>query len=250
MTMTVPAFDQLVEYVTEGPVVHRVDLTQHSLDALPTLQAVAGGYAHVAALGRAADLDAGEVVALKDALAPAYHSDMVRYATDATNAPGEIVAKLVEVKQRPDWRAGLAVLVGQVYAYQGNLYEVIQAHTTQSDWTPPVAKALWKRFYEPTDDPWPWVQPTGAHDAYPVGARVTFGGYTWQNTIPANVWQPGVTGWTNLTPPPATPEWAANTNYAINDEVTYLGLTYRCRQAHRSQVGWEPPNVLALWLPL
>jgi hypothetical protein len=41
-----------------------------------------------------------------------------------------------------------------------------------------------------------WVQPTGAHDAYRLGARVLFGGRTWENTgSNANVWQPGVFGW-------------------------------------------------------
>ncbi len=41
--------------------------------------------------------------------------------------------------------------------------------------------------------------------------------------------------------------WAPNTAYAVGDTVTYNGVTYRCLQAHTSQVGWEPPNVPALW---
>src|SRR5207247_5855058 len=41
--------------------------------------------------------------------------------------------------------------------------------------------------------------------------------------------------------------WAPNTAYAVNDTVTYGGSTYKCLQAHTSQVGWEPPNVPALW---
>jgi hypothetical protein len=35
--------------------------------------------------------------------------------------------------------------------------------------------------------------------------------------------------------------------YDIGDEVTHLGNPYRCRQAHTSQVGWEPPITYALW---
>jgi len=42
-------------------------------------------------------------------------------------------------------------------------------------------------------------------------------------------------------------EWAPNTAYAVNALVTYQGPTYKCLQAHTSQVGWEPPNVPALW---
>ena len=41
--------------------------------------------------------------------------------------------------------------------------------------------------------------------------------------------------------------WAPNTAYAVGDLVTYSGSTYKCLQAHTSQVGWEPPNVPALW---
>ncbi len=41
--------------------------------------------------------------------------------------------------------------------------------------------------------------------------------------------------------------WAPNTFYAVGATVTYGGLSYRCVQAHTSQVGWEPPNAPALW---
>jgi poly-gamma-glutamate capsule biosynthesis protein CapA/YwtB (metallophosphatase superfamily) len=38
-----------------------------------------------------------------------------------------------------------------------------------------------------------WVQPTGAHNAYALGATVTHNGKTWENLTPANVWQSGNT---------------------------------------------------------
>ncbi|KJB85668.1 chitinase [Paenibacillus sp. E194] len=41
--------------------------------------------------------------------------------------------------------------------------------------------------------------------------------------------------------------WAPNVSYKANDEVTYGGKTYVCRQAHTSLLGWEPSNVPALW---
>lgn len=41
----------------------------------------------------------------------------------------------------------------------------------------------------------PWVQPTGGHDAYPLGARVSHAGQNWTSTVAANVWEPGVYGW-------------------------------------------------------
>jgi len=50
-----------------------------------------------------------------------------------------------------------------------------------------------------------------------------------------------------LTPAPAIPAWAAGVAYSAGQQVTYNGHTYKCLQAHTSQVGWEPPNVPALW---
>jgi len=45
-------------------------------------------------------------------------------------------------------------------------------------------------------------------------------------------------------------EWAAGVAYVIDDVVVYSAVNYRCLQAHTSQVGWEPPNVPALWVAI
>jgi chitinase len=54
--------------------------------------------------------------------------------------------------------------------------------------------------------------------------------------------------------PPANaqtiPPWEPNTAYQVGDLVAYEGQVYECRQAHTSQVGWDPPNTPALWLPV
>src|SRR5262245_21791819 len=42
-------------------------------------------------------------------------------------------------------------------------------------------------------------------------------------------------------------EWAPSTFYTVGTLVTYQGPTYRCLQAHTSQVSWEPPYAAALW---
>jgi chitinase len=58
---------------------------------------------------------------------------------------------------------------------------------------------------------------------------------------------------TATTAPRATPTssgaaaWAPGVSYVVGVKVTYGGTTYTCRQNHTSQVGWEPPNVPALW---
>lgn len=43
------------------------------------------------------------------------------------------------------------------------------------------------------------AQSTGAHDAYQTADRVTYEGVTWTSTVDANVWEPGVYGWEQLT---------------------------------------------------
>src|SRR5579864_1850566 len=46
------------------------------------------------------------------------------------------------------------------------------------------------------------------------------------------------------------PNWQPNTAYAVGALVMFNGIEYKCIQAHTSQVGWEPPNVPALWQPV
>ncbi|WP_235966711.1 carbohydrate-binding protein [Micromonospora rubida] len=55
---------------------------------------------------------------------------------------------------------------------------------------------------------------------------------------------PTPTGTSN---PPGDTTWQAGTSYAAGATVIYAGQSYRCLQGHTAQVGWEPPNVPALW---
>ena len=107
------------------------------------------------------------------------------------------INKLIDVFD--PWTVGEAVKVGDLRRYNNNLYECIQAHTTQSDWTPDITPALWKVMSAP-DVIALWVQPAGAHDAYNTGDRVIWpeGGPVWESTIDANVWEPGVHGWVQV----------------------------------------------------
>ncbi len=52
-----------------------------------------------------------------------------------------------------------------------------------------------------------------------------------------------------LVEPEAAAAWAVGVRYAVGDDVTYNGRTYRCRQAHVSQSDWAPATTLALWQP-
>lgn len=95
----------------------------------------------------------------------------------------------------PTWvsKMGQAVNVGERYWYDGKLWKVVQAHTVQEDWTPDTAVSL---FVEVSIEEWPqWVQPTGAHDAYNTGDKVSHNETHWVSTIDANTYEPGVYGW-------------------------------------------------------
>ena len=108
-------------------------------------------------------------------------------------------------------------------------------------------------------DAWPaWVQPQGAHDAYPAGYIVQHEGRLWRSAHPANSWAPG-TGdlWVEVTPDqapapepaPSAPEWTPGTKYNPGDLVAYDGQVYRVVQEHTSQADWRPDGVPALYTP-
>lgn len=100
------------------------------------------------------------------------------------------------------WDGGsVAYTVGDIVAYSGALYRCAQAHTSQAGWTPDATRALWTPMGVSTDDPEAvpeWVQPTGAHDAYAKGSHVMHGGIEWVSDLDANVWEPGVSGWSQV----------------------------------------------------
>ena len=58
----------------------------------------------------------------------------------------DAVPALFKIHRTPDmteWIAGISVEVGEEFSYQGATYRVVQAHTTQTGWEPPIVGALW-----------------------------------------------------------------------------------------------------------
>ena len=173
------------------------------------------------------------------------------------------VEGLENVELFAQYAVGKDYAVGDRFQYNGELYKVLQAHTSQADWVPGTGtESLYVRvddihagtaedpipyngnmelvenlYYtqggvlyrctrstgtavynalselvgiyvevvtsepeEPTgDEVAEWVQPTGAHDAYDVGDRVSHNGMVWECTSPSNVYEPGVYGWVVVT---------------------------------------------------
>lgn len=96
-----------------------------------------------------------------------------------------------------DWVVGHAYSINDKVKYNGKAYSVVQAHTSQSDWLPNTVKSLYREIF-PEEVIAPWVQPTGAHDAYMKDDKVSYNGFIWQSIIDNNVWAPGVYGWNKL----------------------------------------------------
>ena len=94
----------------------------------------------------------------------------------------------------PMWGIDIDYAVDDRVQHEGTLYKCVQAHTSQENWTPDATPALWVVV---TVEEWPeWVQPAGAHDAYAKGSKVTHNGEKWISSYDANIWEPGVYGWT------------------------------------------------------
>lgn len=86
----------------------------------------------------------------------------------------------------------------------------------------------------------PWRQPTGAHDAYPLGWIVSHNGKQWESTVAGNVWEPGVSGWREHTSD-EWPEWVqptgAHDSYALGAKVSHNDARW---VSNISANVWEP----------
>lgn len=102
---------------------------------------------------------------------------------------------LTGIELFPMWKNDISYAVGDRVRYEETLYKCLTAHTAQESWTPAVSPSLWVRIDDPAIE-WPeWVQPLGAVDAYPLGAKVSHNEKHWVSTINTNIWEPGVYGW-------------------------------------------------------
>ena len=102
----------------------------------------------------------------------------------------------------PVWAVGIAYKVDERTSYEDKLYRVVQAHTSQADWTPDITPALFTEVAPPGEIP-VWKQPTGAQDAYMLGDKVWYpekNTTVYRSLIDNNVWSPEVSGlWEEVT---------------------------------------------------
>ncbi|CAB0877629.1 hypothetical protein FRC0405_00519 [Corynebacterium diphtheriae] len=114
------------------------------------------------------------------------------------------------------WRAGLELHEGQYVTESGALYRVLRDIETIDPTH--VPSTLLGNFYELVksreelefgeDEAWEdpaggvgdFHQPTGGHDAYPLGKKVRFEGHVWENLLESNGFSPAAypAGWKKI----------------------------------------------------
>ena len=91
----------------------------------------------------------------------------------------------------PEWLGnGITYKANDRLMYNDKFYKVLQDHISQSDWTPDTASSLYVEIADPSNEYPEFKQPTGAHDAYAKGSKVTFEGKHYISLIDANVYSP------------------------------------------------------------
>lgn len=91
----------------------------------------------------------------------------------------------------PEWSGeSVSYKKNDRFMYNDKFYKVLQNHTSQADWTPDTASSLYVEIADPSNEYPEFKQPTGAHDAYAKGDKVTFEGKHYISLIDANVYSP------------------------------------------------------------
>ena len=105
------------------------------------------------------------------------------------------------------WIAQEPVEAGTLREYEGVMYSCVQAHVTQTDWTPPAVPARWRpvEVIEEPDDP---------RDPEPSGEVAPF---------------------------------VAGEDVVPGDRREYEGEVYYCIQAHTTEDHWSPDVAHSLW---
>ena len=115
----------------------------------------------------------------------------------------ELIEKAVESLEDADaleavelhkkWTTDTAYEVDERVRYNDVLYKCLQAHTSQSTWTPDAAASLWAVVLIPDPDVIPvWVQPDSTNP-YMTGDKVhypTIDDPVYESLIDNNVWSP------------------------------------------------------------
>lgn len=154
-----------------------------------------------------------------------------------------------------------------LWSENNKFYKVLQDHTSQSTWLPDNAPSLYVEISDPSVE-WPaWKQPTGAHDAYSIGDKVSHNEEHYISQINGNTTEPGTDErwWKKVAetveePDPEEPsepevdeypEWkqptGAHDAYYKGDRVTFEGAKYICIAPDGVACTWSPVQYPTYW---
>lgn len=98
------------------------------------------------------------------------------------------------LSQYKEYEIGVDYKPGTVINYNGELYEVVQPHTSAEHYKPDSTLSLYTPYLKgeiaDKEIVHEWRQPLGAHDAYQTGHKVLFEGKVYESTRDANTWSP------------------------------------------------------------
>lgn len=121
---------------------------------------------------------------------------LIKQQINTLSVDDSIALRMVEFY--PEWAAGQDYTAGFKVQYNGTLYKVLTAHTSQDDWTPDAAPSLFAKVLIPDETVVPeWEQPDSTNP-YNAEDKVTHNGKTWVSDVDNNVWEPGVYGWSEV----------------------------------------------------
>lgn len=190
----------------------------------------------------------------------------------AENTINRVSSQYIEARDRAETEVGGTPAwvppTGAVGVYPAG-YTVVHKGKTWVSLTPnnvwEPGSSGWRQVPIGDEAPPGYVPPTGAHDAYQSGERITWeDGLVYEATRDGVVHSPAEDpdSWRQVTDegepadddqpedpqePSEAEAWAAGVSYAIGDKVTHGAQTYVCIQPHTSEEGWEPPAAPALW---
>ena len=109
----------------------------------------------------------------------------------------EVVAVFDSWQTEKQYYVGDFITYGENSVGDPQLYKVVQAHTSQFNWTPDITPSLYDAIGLDNSGYPVWSQPTGSHDAYNTGDIVNYNGTLYESLVDGNVYSPDAypAGW-------------------------------------------------------
>jgi len=133
------------EYSLTGEAFQMTAVTANQVILLPDSVSIAEGEEITETVRmRALPIESFVTASAEETLADALGLVLRAAVADGRITDSELlrVAPTLEGRQ---WRPGMEVTVGDVYAYGAYLWRCVQPHTTQGDWPPDLTAALWRK---------------------------------------------------------------------------------------------------------